>query len=107
MASTRDVPAEVESLLAQHEALCDLLRDAGCDVVACVAHYGERGVRFSTRLSVASSYEASEDHKVLDAIREISVEWSNARHEDKLVWADAEGANHGTPGAAAEADEAA
>ena len=64
------------------EEACDELRDAGYSVVAVASRYTKEDAFFSTRLSLTAAPDAgvSEDHVVLDALREISHEWSEVRH---------------------------
>lgn len=75
------------TLLDELASVHDRLRDAGYQVVSCVSRYGDGGAHFSTRLSLDGP-EGDQDHFLLDALREISVEWSNARHDAKLRWQD-------------------
>jgi len=62
--------------------VCDDLRDAGLSVVAVVASYEEGIANFSTRLDLiqAPDLDLTEDHIVLDVLREISHEWSAVAH---------------------------
>lgn len=55
------------------------------EVNLVVALFTYSPTHFSTVISLPGS-EALQDHAILDAFRELSVEWSNARHDGKLVW---------------------
>jgi hypothetical protein len=86
MRATFWVTAEQQKALDRFMATCDEARDAGLNVVAVVSVYWRDDANFSTRLSVNADDRAgvTEDHVVLDALREISAEWHNARHESQL-----------------------
>ena len=76
-----------EQLIAKWENICAELRAAGCNVVAVFAEYSESSARFSTRISVTEKPEIglTEDHVVLDALREIANEWSEVVHSRQNV----------------------
>lgn len=67
----------------QFNAACEALKAAGINVVACLSSYETRkSVHFSTRISVQANDElgVSEDHVVLDSLREITNNWSDIVH---------------------------
>lgn len=78
---------EESEALATLERCFDVLRDHGFQIACCVSRYHETGANFSTRISLSGT-EAEQDHYLLDAIRELSVEWSNCRHAAQLRWAE-------------------
>jgi hypothetical protein len=69
--------------LEMFQKVCDELKDNGFNVVACVIHYDKTDSNFSTRLSLTANPElgVTDDHIVLDALREISTEWSAEAHK--------------------------
>lgn len=90
-----ELTAEQVEALAQLAAAEDRLRTLGFCVVRSAALYGTNPDNFyaSTRLNI--KFEPGDvmfDHTVMDAIRDISVDWTNARHPDgdKLQWVDKE-----------------
>lgn len=64
------------------DAIFNDLRDTGHSIVAVVASYDDEDAHFSTRLSLTAVHECgvTEDHVVLDALREIATNWSEAAH---------------------------
>ena len=60
----------------------DLAKDEGVSFVGVLLHYDGEDTNFSTRLSVTAVPDeyVTEDHIVLDAMREISSEWSRVVH---------------------------
>jgi hypothetical protein len=70
-------PDLVDALEAFHAA-CDRLKAAGANIIATVSVY-EPDTYFSTRVSVE---QEDVDHVVLDAIREITKEWSEIAHTE-------------------------
>lgn len=74
----------MSDLMEEFRRICDRLRDSGHNVVAVVSSYDKDGAHFSTRLSVKSdvSQDLTEDHVVLDSLREIMTEWHRSRHSN-------------------------
>ena len=68
-----------QTALEQFKAACDALKAADCAVVACVIMH-EPETHFSTRLSIPAARPETVDHVVLDAIREITAQWSEIAH---------------------------
>jgi hypothetical protein len=68
-----------QAALEQFQAACDALKAADCAVVACVITYRPE-THFSTRISVPGERPETVDHVILDAIREISSQWSEIAH---------------------------
>jgi hypothetical protein len=70
-------------------AACDGLILRGFNVVACTSLYTD-DAHFSTRFSLTNRPEAdvTEDHILLDSIREIMVQWHGRRHDSDLVFID-------------------
>lgn len=73
----------MEELIRNFENAAQALRDAGFNVVAVISHYQENDADFHTFLHVHETPEAdvTEDHTLLDALREIANEWSEGNHE--------------------------
>lgn len=69
-------------LLADFERAAKALADSGASVVAIVVEYSEPSAYFKTFLLLKENAEAgiNDDHIVLDAVREISNQWSDVRH---------------------------
>lgn len=65
-------------MLNELRVVVDKLRDAGHDIVCCVMRHDEEGAHYSTRLSLGGT-QAEQDQHLFDALREISMQWSNAR----------------------------
>lgn len=82
---------DLKNLMSELEAAENRLRDAGCTIVRSVVRYEAspgKGL-FSTRICTESSAgNVTADHVVLDAIRDISTEWSNAVHSGQLKWSE-------------------
>ena len=76
----------MSNAMQQFTAACDALKAEGCDIVACVISYGSPAdTHFSTRLSLRAKpgFGVDETHIVMDAIREISKQWSKITHKPK------------------------
>lgn len=71
-------------LLDDFERAVAALAAAGHAVAAVVADY-RGGADFHTYLELPG-HPAEQDHALLDAVRELAVRWSNARHAGQLVW---------------------
>jgi len=73
---------DVNALVADFQAAADRLRDAGACVVSVVGLYRDVETSFSTRLCLTpnESMGLTDDHIVMDSIREISREWHLAAH---------------------------
>ena len=71
-----------KELAEKLNAVCDEIRDAGMSVVAAMVEYSPGNADFSTRLSLTAVPElgVSEDHVLLDFIRELSGQWSEVAH---------------------------
>lgn len=77
-------PGLRESLRAFKRVTRDLA-DAGFNVAAVLSRYDDKDARFATALSLRGD-EVEQDHAMLDILRELQVNWSNARHDCQLVW---------------------
>lgn len=71
--------ATQQQKLEAFRAMCDEMRNAGFAVVASVAVHGPHDSYFSARICVEKASDV--DHVVLDAIRDISAEWSLQAHK--------------------------
>lgn len=71
-----------QELKNKFESVCDELQSSGYNVVAAAIKYEKDDAYFSTKLSLTAMPEfgVTEDHIVLDAIREITHEWSESAH---------------------------
>ncbi len=67
--------------IAFNEA-CEVLRAEGINVVAVLSRYSEKDAYFNSCIHVTEQPELglTEDHLVMDAIREISTSWSEKAH---------------------------
>lgn len=74
-----------EKLIDELCRACKALAEAGVNVAAVAVAYDGPNADFTTCLHLHGE-EHEQDHCILDVIRELSVEWSNARHEGQLVW---------------------
>lgn len=46
------------------------------------------GTHFTTGIKLPKDFQLADlDHVFADAVRDLSVEWSNLRHDSKVVWA--------------------
>jgi len=71
-----------EHLKEKMEALCGEMQAEGYSVVMVAASYSAADTHFSTKLSLTAqpALGVTDDHIVLDAIREITSEWSAIVH---------------------------
>ena len=69
-------------LLAKFEEVTKELSDTGLTVVAVVSEYDKKSAHFHTYLNVNEdpSLGLTEDHLVLDAVREVVKSWSKKIH---------------------------
>lgn len=69
-------------LKQQFDAACEALRAAGYSVIAVVGRHGPDEAEFVTCVAPVPhpSSGVTENHVVLDAIREIAGEWSRRTH---------------------------
>jgi hypothetical protein len=79
----------MDQLLHQFNTICDSLRSQGYNVVAAVSKYDEKSTKFHTLIRAQDADRLAKrdmtlDHVVLDALRNISIEWSNNTHDDKI-----------------------
>jgi hypothetical protein len=74
-----------KKLKAKFESACDALHSDGYSVVAVIARYTPDTAEFSTRITVHGLPKkgVTDDHVVLDSIREIAAEWSQLKHPRK------------------------
>lgn len=63
----------------------DSLKAEGASVVVSVARYKKKSARFSTRVSLTANKKAlvTEDHVMLDVLRELLTLWSKTTHKKK------------------------
>ena len=71
--------------LDKFEAACRALKTEGFNIVAVVSSYSKKDANFFTQFSVRDTPSAhvTEDHVVLDSIREIATQWSKQAHAEK------------------------
>jgi hypothetical protein len=81
---TSDYTSEHSEALARLQRAEDDLIALGYCVFRQVAQYSGVDACFHTRISVPELGMA--DHAFADAVRDLAVEWSNARHSCELSW---------------------
>ena len=69
-------------LIAKWDALKKELKEEGVNVISVFSSYSKTDAHFSTQISVRDNPEAgvTENHIVLDSIREIINQWSQVVH---------------------------
>jgi hypothetical protein len=75
---------EQQTALQRLEEAENELIQLGFCIFRQAARYAEQNSHFSTRVSYHDTEMA--DHAFADAVRDLAVEWSNARHSSALVW---------------------
>ena len=72
-----------EALAKLVQAEAELKKLGFCIVRQAAIYIDARNAHFST---VIHTTKDEEDHAILDAVRDIMVEWSNSKHKSKLKW---------------------
>lgn len=82
---SKEQQAALAALIKAEDALICL---GFCVFRQASIYIDEKSAHFSTRVSVPGELGATMfDHSFADAVRDLSVEWSNAAHQQsKLVW---------------------
>jgi hypothetical protein len=81
-----DHTSEQSEALARLKSAEDDLIALGYCVFRQVAQYSGVDAFFHTRISVPEPLADLIDHAFADAVRDLAVEWSNARHSCMLGW---------------------
>jgi len=88
-----------DGLTQEQQAALDALQQAEATLAAlgfCIFRqaslyslHAPAGPHFSTHVSSPETMSNAElNHAFADAVRDLSVEWSNARHKERLCWSE-------------------
>lgn len=84
-------PEQEAAIVQLHDACTAAMRAGLIVFLAGRVEQSDGGTHFTTGVFIPDAIEkelSMFDHCFADAIRDLSVEWSNHRHASKLVWKD-------------------